>query len=151
MTPQKPAPSGTDTIPRLPSSNIEWFGLSGYRATRGPWPLAMPALSGWREGISMSFCVAVHGCGDRVKTGCGAIGGSLPLIGERRRGGNVQHPARSDTWFDGLVHDVEPRLRHALVAVYGQEQGRDATVEALAYAWEHREEIKSMANPAGYL
>jgi hypothetical protein len=33
--------------------------------------------------------------------------------------------------------------------VYGQEQGRDATAEALAYAWEHRERVKSMANPAG--
>lgn len=63
----------------------------------------------------------------------------------------MQHQARSDTWFDGLVQDVEPRLRHALVAVYGQEQGRDATAEALAYAWEHRDQIKSMANPAAYL
>jgi len=52
----------------------------------------------------------------------------------------VERRARSDAWFDGLVRDVEPGLRHALVAVYGQEQGRDATAEALAYAWEHRTE-----------
>lgn len=38
--------------------------------------------------------------------------------------------------FTVFVKEVEPRLRHALVAVYGQEQGRDATAEALAYAWE---------------
>ncbi len=63
----------------------------------------------------------------------------------------MERRARSDAWFDGLVRDVEPSLRHALVAVYGQEQGRDATAEALAYAWEHRERVKSMANPAGYL
>ncbi len=63
----------------------------------------------------------------------------------------MERRARSDAWFDGLVRDVEPGLRHALVAVYGQEQGRDATAEALAYAWEHRERVKSMANPAGYL
>ena len=72
-------------------------------------------------------------------------------MGERPRGGCVERRARSDAWFDGLVRDVEPGLRHALVAVYGQEQGRDATAEALAYAWEHRERVESMANPAGYL
>ena len=63
----------------------------------------------------------------------------------------MQQPRRGDTWFEGLVNDLEPRLRHALVALYGQEQGRDATAEALAYAWEHRERIKSMTNAAGYL
>ncbi len=63
----------------------------------------------------------------------------------------MHYQAASDTWFDRLVHEVEPRLRHALIAVYGQEQGRDATAEALAYAWEHRQRIQSMANPAGYL
>lgn len=63
----------------------------------------------------------------------------------------MQHRSASDTWFDELVAEVEPRLRHALVAVYGQEQGRDATAEALAYAWEHRERVVSMDNAAGYL
>ena len=63
----------------------------------------------------------------------------------------MQQPRRGDTWFEGLVHDLEPRLRHALVALYGQEQGRDATAEALAYAWEHRERIRPMSNAAGYL
>ncbi len=63
----------------------------------------------------------------------------------------MHYQAASDTWFDRLVHEDEPRLRHALIAVYGQEQGRDATAEALAYAWEHRQRIQSMANPAGYL
>ena len=59
--------------------------------------------------------------------------------------------AGCEAWFDSLVREVEPRLRHALVAVYGQERGRDATAEALAYAWEHREQVMWMANPAGYL
>ena len=53
--------------------------------------------------------------------------------------------------FTIFVKDVEPRLRHALVAVYGQEHGREATAEALAYAWEHWERIGAMENPAGYL
>jgi DNA-directed RNA polymerase specialized sigma24 family protein len=63
----------------------------------------------------------------------------------------VRDQAGCDAWFDALVREVEPRLRHALVAVYGQERGRDATAEALAYAWEHREKVMWMANPAGYL
>ncbi len=39
--------------------------------------------------------------------------------------------------FEAFVRDAEPRLRRALVAAYGPEQGRDAAAEALAYAWEH--------------
>jgi hypothetical protein len=39
--------------------------------------------------------------------------------------------------FEAFVADAEPRLRHALVAAYGFEEGRDAAAEALAYAWEH--------------
>lgn len=53
--------------------------------------------------------------------------------------------------FDALVRDVEPKLRRAFVALYGPERGRDATAEALAYAWQHSERVTSMANPAGYL
>ena len=53
--------------------------------------------------------------------------------------------------FTIFVKEVETRLRHALVAVFGQEQGRDATAEALAYAWEHWDRISDMNNPAGYL
>jgi len=53
--------------------------------------------------------------------------------------------------FTIFVKEVEVRLRHALVAVFGQEQGRDATAEALAYAWEHWSRVGSMDNPAGYL
>jgi len=53
--------------------------------------------------------------------------------------------------FTIFVKEVETRLRHALVAVFGQEQGRDATAEALAYAWEHWDRISGMDNPVGYL
>ncbi len=41
--------------------------------------------------------------------------------------------------FEGFVRGSEPRLRRALVAAYGFEDGRDATAEALPYAWEHWE------------
>jgi DNA-directed RNA polymerase specialized sigma24 family protein len=53
--------------------------------------------------------------------------------------------------FRAFVAAVEPRLHRALVAHYGWEAGREATADALAYAWEHRSKVLSMANPAGYL
>jgi DNA-directed RNA polymerase specialized sigma24 family protein len=53
--------------------------------------------------------------------------------------------------FEAFVREVEPRLRRALVAAYGFEDGRDATAEALAYAWEHWKRLSGMANPAGYV
>jgi RNA polymerase sigma-70 factor (ECF subfamily) len=53
--------------------------------------------------------------------------------------------------FEGFVRWVEPRLRAALSASLGSEAGRDATAEALAYAWEHWPKVRAMDNPAGYL
>ena len=46
---------------------------------------------------------------------------------------------------------AEPRLRRAFVAAYGGDRGREATAEALAYAWEHWTEVQRMDNPIGYL
>jgi len=46
---------------------------------------------------------------------------------------------------------AEPRLRRAFVACYGGERGREATAEALAWAWEHWTEVQAMDNPTGYL
>lgn len=57
----------------------------------------------------------------------------------------------SDESFTVFVKETEPRLRHALVAVFGQERGREATAEALAYAFENWDRVKGMENPAGYL
>lgn len=53
--------------------------------------------------------------------------------------------------FERFVLDVEPRLRRALVARYGREQGRDATAAALAWAWEHRSRLRSLTSPVAYL
>lgn len=53
--------------------------------------------------------------------------------------------------FESFVARVEPGLRRALVALYGTDGGRDATAEALAYAWEHWDRVRAMENPAGYL
>jgi DNA-directed RNA polymerase specialized sigma24 family protein len=53
--------------------------------------------------------------------------------------------------FTTFCTDVEPRLRRALVAAYGAELGRDATADALAWAWEHFEKVEAMGNAPGYL
>jgi DNA-directed RNA polymerase specialized sigma24 family protein len=53
--------------------------------------------------------------------------------------------------FSAFVHDVEPRLRHSLIAALGGDAGREATAEALAWAWEHWARLEGMDNPAGYL
>jgi RNA polymerase sigma-70 factor (ECF subfamily) len=53
--------------------------------------------------------------------------------------------------FRSFVKEIEPRLRHALVAVLGQERGREAVAEALAFGWEQWDRVCGMDNPAGYL
>lgn len=53
--------------------------------------------------------------------------------------------------FETFVRDVEPSLRRALVAVYGFERGRDATAEALGWAWEHWDRAKVLDNKVAYL
>jgi RNA polymerase sigma factor (sigma-70 family) len=53
--------------------------------------------------------------------------------------------------FEIFVEETEPRLREALSASLGSERGREATAEALAYAWEHWERVREMENPTGYL
>jgi peroxiredoxin/dihydrofolate reductase/DNA-directed RNA polymerase specialized sigma24 family protein len=58
---------------------------------------------------------------------------------------------RSTASFEAFVRVAEPRLRRALVAAYGFEDGRDATAEAFAYAWENWERLQHVANLAGYL
>lgn len=53
--------------------------------------------------------------------------------------------------YTSFVEGIQDRLRHALVARYGREAGREAAADALAYGWEHWERIRDMDNPAGYL
>ena len=53
--------------------------------------------------------------------------------------------------FTEFVEEAEPRLRRALVARYGHQEGREAVAEALAYAWEHWDRVSGVANPIGYL
>lgn len=53
--------------------------------------------------------------------------------------------------FTSFVTEVEPRLRRALTVLRGAEDGREATAEALAWAWANWDAVQQMANPAGYL
>jgi DNA-directed RNA polymerase specialized sigma24 family protein len=53
--------------------------------------------------------------------------------------------------FEAFVLAVEPGLRRALFSVLGIERGREATAEALAWAWEHWRRVQGMNNPTGFL
>lgn len=53
--------------------------------------------------------------------------------------------------FSEFVKMVEPRLLRALVATTGREVGREATADALVYAWTHWDRVGVMDNAAGYL
>lgn len=61
----------------------------------------------------------------------------------------VQAPSRIA--FTTFAHEVEPRLRYALVAACGTQRGVEATIDALEWAWEHWDKIEHAGNPAGYL
>ena len=56
-----------------------------------------------------------------------------------------------DRAFEAFVKESESRLRHALVARYGPDVGRDLSAEALAYGWENWDRVSEMTNPIGYL
>jgi RNA polymerase sigma factor (sigma-70 family) len=53
--------------------------------------------------------------------------------------------------FTEFVSANEANVRRALTASFGSENGREAAAEAFAYAWEHWDRIRMMANPSGYL
>lgn len=50
-----------------------------------------------------------------------------------------------------FVMQVQPTLERALAGHLPKAMVGDAVGEALAYAWEHRERVMPMTNPAGYL
>jgi DNA-directed RNA polymerase specialized sigma24 family protein len=49
------------------------------------------------------------------------------------------------------VGEAGPRLQDALGSMFGTVVGRDATADALAYAWEHWDRVSLMDNRVGYL
>jgi RNA polymerase sigma-70 factor (ECF subfamily) len=63
---------------------------------------------------------------------------------------NVESKAELDG-FTEFARDIEPRLRYALAGRLPPDRARDATQDALIYAWRHWDEVRSMSNPGGYL
>ena len=59
--------------------------------------------------------------------------------------------SRTGRAFTEFVEAVEPRLSYALGLAYGVETGREATADALAYAWEHWDRVSGLENAPGYL
>lgn len=57
----------------------------------------------------------------------------------------------ADERCEGFLAREKERLARAFIASFGLERGQDALSEAMAYAWEHWEEIEAMHNPVGYL
>ena len=53
--------------------------------------------------------------------------------------------------FATFVEEHEARLRHVLTARFGSDVGKEAAADALAYGWEHWEQVEAMENPVGYL
>jgi RNA polymerase sigma-70 factor (ECF subfamily) len=53
--------------------------------------------------------------------------------------------------FHSFVRGIEPRLLRALVAHYGPVVGREATVDALSWAWENWARLADVHNKLGYL
>lgn len=53
--------------------------------------------------------------------------------------------------FELLCRQVQPQLRRAYVGWCGVDRAGDATAEALAWAWEHFDELDELTNLVGYL
>lgn len=53
--------------------------------------------------------------------------------------------------FEAVIGELRPRLARAFSAAYGLDRGQEALAEALAWAWEHADELLAMDNPGGYL
>ena len=53
--------------------------------------------------------------------------------------------------FEEFVAANERPLRQALTAACGIDHGREATADALAYAWEHWDRVGAMTNAVGYV
>jgi len=52
---------------------------------------------------------------------------------------------------EGFLAREKEKLARAFVSSFGLDRGQEALAEAMAYAWEHWEEVEAMQNPVGYL
>jgi len=80
-----------------------------------------------------------------------ATPGGRPATADRGRPASAEPAPAGSQAFEDFFLENEPKLRHALVAAYGFEEGRDAAAEALAYAWEHWDRLRDVTNVPGFL
>lgn len=66
-------------------------------------------------------------------------------------GNQVSTDNADETSYTAFVREAQDKIRHALVAGFGVEIGREAAAEALVYAWERWDRVSRMENPAGYV
>ena len=69
---------------------------------------------------------------------------------EAARPGAAPEPARTSA-ARPTIADMSVVLHRALVARNGLDRGADAAASAMAWAWEHRDELAAIDNPVGYL
>jgi RNA polymerase sigma-70 factor (ECF subfamily) len=53
--------------------------------------------------------------------------------------------------FAAFAQEAAPRLKRALVALYGFDVGQDAAAHALVEGWRRWDRVAGMVNPVGYL
>ena len=119
-------------------------------------PIATPCspLSAWRAIVEVEQTIRADAglqCGER-QSGNSRVAVAemwLPLVVVLME--LLQNPGPAVEVFSAFVGRVEPGLRQALVATYGPVDGREATVEALSWAWENWERLAEIDNQAGYL
>jgi DNA-directed RNA polymerase specialized sigma24 family protein len=59
--------------------------------------------------------------------------------------------AGDDREFVEFFDAHERRLRQAFSSIWGPERGRQVAIDALSFAWEHWDRVRSMDNPVGYV
>jgi DNA-directed RNA polymerase specialized sigma24 family protein len=74
-----------------------------------------------------------------------------PIALSSRRSDGQQRADRAEEAFGDFVSSVEPPLRRALVANLGPERGREATAEALGWAWTTWPRASRLDKPIAYL
>jgi DNA-directed RNA polymerase specialized sigma24 family protein len=78
----------------------------------------------------------------------------LDVVASQPDMSNDHWPSRvgpADADIRAFVAEASRTLQRALVARNGVEDGCDAAAAAIAWAWEHQDELSEMANPVGYL
>lgn len=99
-----------------------------------------PACRRGREGL---------GSGEEISCLEMVVGGTFN--GGRRMEKPLNSESSPPAELERFVKEAGPRLKQGLIASFGGETGREATAEALSYAWANWSRIEVMENPTGYV